>query len=113
MRVHDRPSLLPRRARVTGEYQWPIFQSSRLSLLRHPLFHLQLSYKMCGIVVAHGLDNPALERPRIIACAKKIRHRGPDWSGCHNGKQTILAHERLAIVGVGMQTLIILNCTRI
>ncbi|KAF9821373.1 hypothetical protein IEO21_00619 [Rhodonia placenta] len=63
---------------------------------------------MCGIVVAHGLDNPALERPRIIACAKKIRHRGPDWSGCHNGKQTILAHERLAIVGVdtGAQPLV-------
>ncbi|TFY60278.1 hypothetical protein EVJ58_g5250 [Rhodofomes roseus] len=55
---------------------------------------------MCGIVAAHGIDNPAAHRPRLIACAKKIRHRGPDWSGCYSGKQTILAHERLAIVGV-------------
>ena len=56
---------------------------------------------MCGICIAHGIDNPAAERPRLIACSKKIRHRGPDWSGCYSGKQTILAHERLAIVGVG------------
>lgn len=63
---------------------------------------------MCGIVVAHGLDKPANDRPRIIACSKKIRHRGPDWSGCYSGKQTILAHERLAIVGVdtGAQPLV-------
>ena len=58
---------------------------------------------MCGIVIAHGIDNPAAERPKLIACSKKIRHRGPDWSGCYSGKQTILAHERLAIVGVGEQ----------
>ncbi len=56
---------------------------------------------MCGIVIAHGIDNPAAERPRLLACSKKIRHRGPDWSGCYSGKQTLLAHERLAIVGVG------------
>ena len=56
---------------------------------------------MCGIVIAHGIDNPSAERPKLIACSKKIRHRGPDWSGCYSGKQTILAHERLAIVGGG------------
>ncbi|EMD38422.1 asparagine synthase [Gelatoporia subvermispora B] len=63
---------------------------------------------MCGIVAAHGLENTAADRPRLIACAKKIRHRGPDWSGCYCGKQTILAHERLAIVGVdtGAQPLV-------
>ncbi|PCH38098.1 glutamine-hydrolyzing asparagine synthase [Wolfiporia cocos MD-104 SS10] len=63
---------------------------------------------MCGIVIAHGLENPASDRPRIIACAKRIRHRGPDWSGCYSGRQTILAHERLAIVGVdtGAQPLV-------
>jgi asparagine synthase (glutamine-hydrolysing) len=33
--------------------------------------------------------------------SKKIRHRGPDWSGTYVGKETILCHERLAIVGVG------------
>ncbi|KAI0807450.1 glutamine-hydrolyzing asparagine synthase [Fomes fomentarius] len=63
---------------------------------------------MCGIVIAHGIDNPSVERPKLIACSKKIRHRGPDWSGCYSGKQTILAHERLAIVGVdtGAQPLV-------
>ncbi|OJT14574.1 hypothetical protein TRAPUB_8820 [Trametes pubescens] len=63
---------------------------------------------MCGIVIAHGIDNPAAERPRLLACSKKIRHRGPDWSGCYSGKQTLLAHERLAIVGVdtGAQPLV-------
>lgn len=30
--------------------------------------------------------------------AKKIRHRGPDWSGIYSGKTAILAHERLSIV---------------
>lgn len=30
--------------------------------------------------------------------SKKIRHRGPDWSGIYCGKKAILAHERLAIV---------------
>ena len=30
--------------------------------------------------------------------AKKIRHRGPDWSGIYCGGSAILAHERLSIV---------------
>jgi asparagine synthase (glutamine-hydrolysing) len=37
-------------------------------------------------------------RPQAIAMAKKIRHRGPDWSGIYAGDKAILAHERLAIV---------------
>ncbi|THH01241.1 hypothetical protein EW026_g1408 [Hermanssonia centrifuga] len=39
---------------------------------------------------------------------KGDRHRGPDWSGCYVGKQTVLVHERLAIVGVesGAQPLV-------
>jgi len=32
--------------------------------------------------------------------AKKIRHRGPDWSGLYCGNKAILAHERLSIVGI-------------
>ncbi|KAI0094006.1 asparagine synthase-domain-containing protein [Irpex rosettiformis] len=63
---------------------------------------------MCGICVAHGLEKPAEHRTRLIACSKKIRHRGPDWSGCYVGKRSVLVHERLAIVGVdtGAQPLI-------
>ncbi|KAI0763736.1 asparagine synthase-domain-containing protein [Irpex lacteus] len=63
---------------------------------------------MCGICAAHGLARPSEHRTRLIACSKKIRHRGPDWSGCYVGKQSVLVHERLAIVGVdtGAQPLV-------
>ncbi|KAK7043595.1 asparagine synthetase [Paramarasmius palmivorus] len=63
---------------------------------------------MCGIFAAHGIDSPASYRTRAIACSKKLRHRGPDWSGCYVGKESVLVHERLAIVGVdtGAQPLI-------
>jgi asparagine synthase (glutamine-hydrolysing) len=30
--------------------------------------------------------------------SKRIRHRGPDWSGVYTGENAILSHERLAIV---------------
>jgi asparagine synthase (glutamine-hydrolysing) len=30
--------------------------------------------------------------------SKRIRHRGPDWSGIYTGQTAILAHERLSIV---------------
>ena len=30
--------------------------------------------------------------------SKKVRHRGPDWSGIYSDRNAILAHERLAIV---------------
>ncbi|KAJ8078647.1 asparagine synthetase [Marasmius tenuissimus] len=63
---------------------------------------------MCGIFAVHGVDNPSTYRTRAIACSKKLRHRGPDWSGCFVGKNSVLVHERLAIVGVdtGAQPLI-------
>ncbi|MCL4158236.1 UNVERIFIED_CONTAM: hypothetical protein GTU68_021325, partial [Idotea baltica] len=32
--------------------------------------------------------------------SKKLRHRGPDWSGIYCGNNAILAHERLSIVDV-------------
>ncbi|KAF8509274.1 glutamine-hydrolyzing asparagine synthase [Gautieria morchelliformis] len=55
---------------------------------------------MCGIFAIHGVENPSASRPRAIALSKRLRHRGPDWSGCYVGQQSILVHERLAIVGV-------------
>lgn len=63
---------------------------------------------MCGIFAAHGLEKPSNDRARFIACSKKQRHRGPDWSGCYVGQRSVLVHERLAIVGVdsGAQPLI-------
>lgn len=56
---------------------------------------------MCGILAVHGLEKPVNDRTRFIALSKRLRHRGPDWSGCFVGQRSILAHERLAIVGVG------------
>ncbi|KAG2147082.1 hypothetical protein BD769DRAFT_1345941 [Suillus cothurnatus] len=63
---------------------------------------------MCGILAVHGIEKPAAERTRFLALSKRLRHRGPDWSGCFVGKESILLHERLAIVGVdtGAQPLV-------
>lgn len=56
---------------------------------------------MCGILAVHGLQKPVTDRARFIRLSKRLRHRGPDWSGCYVAKDAILCHERLAVVGVG------------
>ncbi len=54
---------------------------------------------MCGIVCAFELKESSEKlRPQVLEMAKKIRHRGPDWSGIYADEHGILAHERLAIV---------------
>ncbi|MBS7363903.1 MAG: asparagine synthase B [Paludibacteraceae bacterium] len=54
---------------------------------------------MCGIVCAFDLKKSAQElRPQLLEMSKRIRHRGPDWSGIFCDDKAILAHERLAIV---------------
>lgn len=54
---------------------------------------------MCGIVCAFRLKEPAEKlRLKVLAMAKTIRHRGPDWSGIFSNDKAIMAHERLAIV---------------
>jgi len=54
---------------------------------------------MCGIVCAFDLKEKAeVLRPQLLEMSKKIRHRGPDWSGIFANDKAILAHERLAIV---------------
>lgn len=54
---------------------------------------------MCGIIGAFDLKRPSAElRPQVLEMSKKIRHRGPDWSGIFSSDKAILAHERLAIV---------------
>lgn len=54
---------------------------------------------MCGIVAVFEADGMDAELRRdILDMSKKIRHRGPDWSGIHCGSRAILAHERLSIV---------------
>lgn len=54
---------------------------------------------MCGFVGAFNIaqDSEAI-RERVLLMSRKIRHRGPDWSGVYCANNAILAHERLAIV---------------
>ena len=54
---------------------------------------------MCGIVCAFELKGKSEDlRAQVLEMSKKIRHRGPDWSGIYADDKAILAHERLAIV---------------
>lgn len=54
---------------------------------------------MCGIVCVFDLKTSSqVIRPQILDMSKKVRHRGPDWSGMYYGDKVIMAHERLAIV---------------
>lgn len=54
---------------------------------------------MCGIVCAFDLKQEVDQlRPQLLTMSKRIRHRGPDWSGIYNHPNAIMAHERLAIV---------------
>ena len=54
---------------------------------------------MCGIVCAFNIkESTATLRPQLLEMSKKVRHRGPDWSGIYANEKAILAHERLAIV---------------
>ncbi len=54
---------------------------------------------MCGIVCAFDIKSNSDEvRSNVLKMAKKVRHRGPDWSGIYSNERAVLAHERLAIV---------------
>ncbi|MBB5219988.1 asparagine synthase B [Treponema rectale] len=62
---------------------------------------------MCGFVGAFDLNSggkPLAEglrdelRVHVLEMSKRIRHRGPDWSGVYTGENAILSHERLSIV---------------
>ena len=54
---------------------------------------------MCGIVgvFGEGIGNGAM-RKQVLKMSKRIRHRGPDWSGIYCGPNAVMAHERLSIV---------------
>ncbi len=54
---------------------------------------------MCGIVCAFDIKESSESlRPQLLEMSKKVRHRGPDWSGIYADGKALLAHERLAIV---------------
>jgi asparagine synthase (glutamine-hydrolysing) len=54
---------------------------------------------MCSVLGIFDLKQPAASlRSQALEMSKKLRHRGPDWSGIYCGEKAILAHERLSIV---------------
>ena len=54
---------------------------------------------MCGIVGVFDLKINYMDlRASVLKMSKKLRHRGPDWSGIFYCEKAILAHERLSIV---------------
>ncbi len=56
---------------------------------------------MCSILGLLQLQSsPVALRAQALELSRRMRHRGPDWSGVYNDGQAILVHERLAIVGV-------------
>jgi asparagine synthase (glutamine-hydrolysing) len=54
---------------------------------------------MCGFIGLFGTSNNVISlRDQVLGMSKKLRHRGPDWSGIYSSEKVILSHERLAIV---------------
>ena len=54
---------------------------------------------MCGIAAILNIREQTQSlREKALSMSKKLRHRGPDWSGIYSGGTVILAHERLSIV---------------
>lgn len=56
---------------------------------------------MCSILGIFNIEKGIKKlRKQALKQSKKMRHRGPDWSGIYVGKKAILAHERLAIIDI-------------
>ncbi len=56
---------------------------------------------MCSILGILDLrSDPVALRSQALDLSRRMRHRGPDWSGVYANNRAILVHERLAIVGV-------------
>lgn len=56
---------------------------------------------MCSILgILDIQSDPAALRTQALQQSRRMRHRGPDWSGIYADDRVILVHERLAIVGV-------------
>lgn len=54
---------------------------------------------MCGFVAILKVKGDARQaREKALKMSRKIRHRGPDWSGVYSSEKAVLAHERLVIV---------------
>jgi asparagine synthase (glutamine-hydrolysing) len=56
---------------------------------------------MCSIFGVLDIKSDlSVLRKQALEMSKRLRHRGPDWSGIYTSKNAILVHERLSIVDV-------------
>ncbi|MBR4675464.1 MAG: asparagine synthase B [Victivallales bacterium] len=55
---------------------------------------------MCGFVGIFDIvdGKSVLLRKQLLQMSRKIRHRGPDWSGVFEAPNALISHERLAII---------------
>ncbi|MCR5827328.1 MAG: asparagine synthase B [Bacteroidales bacterium] len=54
---------------------------------------------MCGITAIFNVKEQTPElREKALEMSRRLRHRGPDWSGIYCGGSCIMTHERLSIV---------------
>ena len=55
---------------------------------------------MCGFVGIFDIQDgkAAALRKQLLQMSRKIRHRGPDWSGVFECPRALISHERLAII---------------
>ena len=57
---------------------------------------------MCSIFgILDIKSDPVALRKSALEMSKRLRHRGPDWSGVYSTDKAILVHERLSIVDPG------------
>ena len=67
---------------------------------------------MCSIFgILDIKSDPVALRKSALEMSKRLRHRGPDWSGIYSSDKAILVHERLAIVdpSTGAQPLYVIT----
>jgi asparagine synthase (glutamine-hydrolysing) len=56
---------------------------------------------MCSILCVFDTETESPEmRRQALDMSRRMRHRGPDWSGIYADHSAILAHERLSIVDI-------------
>jgi asparagine synthase (glutamine-hydrolysing) len=55
---------------------------------------------MCGILAVLGCADEAKgsKRARVLELSRRLKHRGPDWSGLRQVGDCYLSHQRLAII---------------
>ncbi|GLT81728.1 hypothetical protein SLE2022_001630 [Rubroshorea leprosula] len=54
---------------------------------------------MCGILaVLDCSDDSQAKRVRVLELSRRLKHRGPDWSGLYQHGDCYLSHQRLAII---------------